>query len=332
MAVHQILMGYWASRTLIEAVRLGIFERLARGPATAGALARDLGLSLDGTERLLLALQSLGLVQAAGGAFSNGPEAEAMLVSGRPGYIGSIAHHHSDQLWPVWTHLQSAVRHGRNVMKEAFGSGGDPFATLLATPASATRWLEGMHGGAVGLAELLMLAHDFRPHRCVVDAGGGAATIAMRLAQAHPHLQVTILERQEVCDLLPNWLAQRGMAGRVHLHPGDFFRAETFPRPADAVVLCRVLHDWDDERALAILKACHGALSPGGLVLVTEALLEPGAAPPPFPALSHLMMLALTNGGRERSGAAYETLLRQAGFRQTGVARVQGMGVIKGLK
>lgn len=332
MSLHQMFSAYWASMAAIAAVRLGLFERLSLGPASAEEVARSLRIHPDGTRRLLTALASLGLVQTNGTLFANGPLAEAGLVSRRPGYMGGIAHHHAAHLWPVWTHLETAIREGRDVLTEAFGDSGDPFATLLQSPASARHWLEGMHSGALGLGEALLAAHDFRPHSRLLDVGGGACTVALHLKRALPHLHVTVLERAEVCTLLPQWLTERGAAGLVTVHRGDFFRPDTFPRPLDGALLCRVLHDWSDEKALAILRACHAALSPGGTVLVTESLLEPPGRPDPFSALSNLMMLALTGGGRERTGGEYESLLRQAGFHVLGTSRLGGLGVVKGVK
>lgn len=332
MSIHQIFCAYWTSATAIAAVRLGLFERLSLGPASAEEVARALRLHPDGARRLLTALASLGLVQSDGMRFANGPMADLFLVSGRPAYVGGTAHHHAAQLWPVWSHLETAVREGRSVQKEAFGSEEDPFTTLLQTPESARLWLEGMHGSAAGLADALLYAHDFRPHSRVADVGGGACTVALHLKRVQPHLHISVLEREEVARLLPRWLAERGVAGQVAVHTGDFFRPETFPRPLDAALLCRVLHDWSDEKSLAILRACQAALSPGGAVLVTESLLEPAAVPDRFSALSNLMMLALTGGGRERTGQEYEALMRQAGFRVLGTVRLGGLGVIKGTK
>lgn len=332
MVLHGMLNAYWASMTAITAIGLGLFERLAMEPASAAEVARDLRLHPDGAQRLLTALAALGLVIPMGERYANGPMADATLVSGRPHYVGGIGYHHQSHLWPVWTHLETAIREGRAVLPEAFGEGNDPFATLLRTPESTRRWLEGMDAGATNLGGALLGAHDFHPHRRLIDVGGGAGTVALQLKRAWPHLEAIVLERGELCDLLPSWLAERGASSLLTIHRGDFFHPETYPQGADVALLCRVLHDWDDDRAGAILRACQRALRPGGILLVTEALLEPDAIPEPFAALSNLMMLALTGGGRERTGAHYEGLLQQAGFGPTVTMRMGGMGVIKGIK
>jgi predicted O-methyltransferase YrrM len=333
LPLHQLLSSYWLSMTLITAIRLGVFERLSAGPAPAAAVARDLRLHPDGVERLLTALASVGLLHAVpGGQFTNSPLASALLVSSSPDYVGGIAHHHARHLWPVWTHLETAVREGRNVLPEAFGAAGDPFTALLASPESARQWMEGMHAGAAGLGEAIAAAHDFRGHRHVIDAGGGAGTVAIALARAYPHLRVTVMERAELCRLLPGWMQERQTPPGVTVREGDLFQSGSFPPDADAVLLVRVLHDWSDPGATAILRSCRDALPAGGLVIVAETLLEPEGAPQPFSALSNLMMLALTDGGRERSGAAYERLLREAGLLPAGTTRLQGLGIVRGRK
>lgn len=334
MNPHSIFNLYWLSQTLITAVRLGIFDQLARGPQTGDRVAQALGLNRDTTERLLAALAAMGLVRRQGQTYDNTPASSVSLVSSSPYSTAGIAEHHAEQLWPLWEHLPTAIREGRPVLKEAFGGSRNPFDVLTGSPDAVRKMLTGMEAGAHGLSEVLLRTHDFRRHRHLVDVGGGSGSVSGALAKHFPNLRVTIFELPQVCAVLPSLLPRYGCGDRVTAHPGDMFNAATYPRGHDCAILCRVLHDWSDDKARSILHNLHAALAPGGTVLVLESLLDtPEPSGRMFAALSDLMMLILTDGGRERTGAELEALLRQAGFHVHGTARTPGpMAVIKAQK
>lgn len=334
MNVHSIFNLYWLSQTLISAVRLGIFDQLALGPQTGDRVAQALGLNRDTTERLLAALAAMGLVYKQGRTYGNTPDSSFSLVSSSPYCVSGIAEHHAEQLWPLWEHLPTAIREGRPVLKEAFGGTRNPFDVLTGSPDAVRKMLAGMQAGAGGLAEGLLHAHDFRRHRHLLDVGGGSGIVSGTLAQLFPNLRVTVFELPQVCAVLHSLLPGYGCGDRITAHPGDMFNAATYPQGYDCAVLCRVLHDWSDDKARSILHNLHTALAPGGSVLVSELLLD---TPEPlgrmFAALSDLMMLIMTDGGRERTAAEYQALLRQAGFHVHGTARTPGpVAVIKAQK
>lgn len=333
MNLHILFWLYWVSQTVITGTKLGIFDRLAAGPQTTQQVASALKLDPDATGRLLTALAALRLLQQQGALFWNSPAAIAQLVSSSPLYIGGIAAQHGDQLWPLWEHLPTAIREGRPVLREAFGGDRNPFDILSATPESLTKLIAGMDAGAKGFDQALRSAHDFRLHRRLVDVGGCTGVVTAPLAQAFPHLEVILFDLPKTCSMVRPLLPRYGCGQRIRVHGGDFFRAETFPAGCDAAVICRVLHDWSDEKALAILRNLNRALLPGGVVLIIEYLMDTDDPElRPFVALSNLTMLVLTDGGRERTAVEYTHLLRLAGFADAGTVRMGSLGVIKGQK
>lgn len=335
MNAHTVMMSYWPARTLQAAVRLGIFDQLARGPQSGAQVAAALGLHPGATDRLLQALAEMGWVQRSGGHYANTREGTLTLVKGSPFYVGGAAHHHTEQLWPLWEHLETAVREGRSVVPEAFGgSGGNPFDRFEQSPPEVIKFLAGMEAGALGFSETLLSAYDFSHHRHLVDFGGGTGAISGPVAQRYPHLKVTVLELPPVARVLPPILQRYGVGGRLTAHAGDFFRPETFPPGFDGALLGRVLHNWSDEKAVQILRNIRGALAPGGMVLIMEGLRDcqdhQGRT---FAALSDLTMLVMTGGGRERTGTEYEQILSLAGLRPVAIKRMGGpLALIAGQK
>lgn len=333
MSPHMTFILYWAARTLLGGVRLGIFDQLTRGPQTAGQVAGALRLHPGATERLMRALTALGWLIQLGPLYQNSPISAQTLVKGSPVYAGGIADHHAEQLWPLWEHLETAVREGRSVVPEAFG-GRDPFDLFLQSPEGVIKFLTGMQAGAIGYGELLSQAYDFTPHRHLADIGGGGGAVSAPIAHRYPHLRVTILELPPVAAVVPAFARQYRLEDRMAGQPGDFFRPETFPAGYDLALLGRVLHNWGDEQALAILRNIWATLPPGGVVLVVENLNGTGEpASEAFAALSDLTMLVMTGSGRERTAPEYEQMLRMAGFGQVATRSLgSSLAVIAGRK
>lgn len=324
MNANNIFWLYWPARTLQAAVRLGIFDQLARGWQTAGQVAAARGLNPTATERLMRTLAAMGWLQQTGDAYANSPQSALSLVTGSPTYIGGGAHHHAEQLLPLWNHLETAVREGRSVVPEAFGQQ-DPFDLFHQSPERVLQFLAGMHGGAIGFGDVLAASWDFSRHRHLVDFGGGTGALSGPVALRNPHLQVTVLELAPVAAVLPPILQGYGIGERMTARAGDFFKPETFPPGYDAALLGRVLHNWSDEKALQILRNIAATIAPGGVVLVMEHLTD---SPVPegraFVALSDLNMLVMTGSGRERSALEYEQLFRSAGLAPLAIRRIGG--------
>jgi SAM-dependent methyltransferase len=153
--------------------------------------------------------------------------------------------------------------------------------------------------------------------KSVVDIGGGEGKLLTALLAANPHMKGVLFEQARVIEKARNRIAVAGMAARCDAVAGDFFAA--IPRGGDAYILSRVLHDWEDARAMEILQNCRAAMAPGARLLLIERVVPARIKPTPAMraiAASDVHMMVM-NGGQERTEAHYRALLEAAGLTLT---------------
>jgi spermidine synthase len=156
---------------------------------------------------------------------------------------------------------------------------------------------------------------DFAPFKTIVDVGGGRGTLIASILQAYPAARGVVLDLPHVIEQGRKIIAERHLEERCELIPGDFFKE--VPRGGDAYLLKWVLHDWDDEKSVAILRNCRRAMAPAARLFVIEAPLS-SRNEPSLHKLMDVNMLVMT-GGRERTEAEYRSLFDAAGFALTRV-------------
>ena len=295
------LTGFWRTQAICAAVELGAFEAL---PATAGTVARACGLDRDRARRLLRALSELHLTEEIGGQWRVTGRG-AHLKAGHPCTLAGAAREYGRVFSRTWEALPDVLR----------GTGHSPpdvFAEVAADPDRVAIHHRMLMSYALHDYAQAPAAFALRGDERVIDAGGGLGALAQLLVNHYPRLRVTVLDRPEVVELM----ACRALGERVRARPADLFGS--WGVEGDAVVMARVLHDWDDPRALRLLRAARRALPVGGRLFVVEmALPENGAAG----SLCDLHLLAVT-GGRERTAAQYAALFDRSGFDAVGVRRL----------
>jgi len=161
----------------------------------------------------------------------------------------------------------------------------------------------------------IVAAYEFSRFSTVVDVGGSTGALLAAILQAHPRVRGILFDLPHVVSGAPPVLAEAGVADRCAMVGGNFF--ESVPAGGDAYLLKYVIHDWDDERAAAILRRCREATAPGAMLLLVEQMLPERSEPNEVTqrvARLDLQMLVMTPGGRERSERGFRSLLKQSGF------------------
>ena len=304
----QMMTGYWVSQAIYVAAKLGIADLLVDGPRTADDLAAATEAHAPSLYRVLRALASVGVfTEATPGSFALTPLAE-LLRSGTPDSMRALAITYNEELYRAWGDVLHSVRTGQPAFEHDFGM---PVFEYYAQHPEADRVLnEALAGYTTQLAGAVPNVYDFSPFGIVVDVGGGYGALLAAILRSNPTARGILFDQPHVVAGAEEHLASAGVADRCATVGGDFFIE--VPAGGDAYVLSQILHDWDDERCVAILRHCRRAMPDHGRLLVVELVLPPGEEPF-FGKWLDLHMLVVASG-RERTAAEYGTLFRAAGF------------------
>jgi hypothetical protein len=265
--------------------------------------------------------------EGADGAFALTPVGET-LRSDVPGSMRASAVLFGMNTYEGWRDLEYSLRTGQPGFRKVRPDG-SPFDAIDGE--SAAEFDEAMASFTAQTAVAVAHAYDFSPFGMLCDVGGGNGALLIGILRATAGPRGIVFERPEVVERAKASIAKAGLADRCEAVAGSFF--ETVPSGADAYLMKHVIHDWDDERATAILKVCRAAMPKHAKVLIVEGVYPPrvdtsfdsrGAA------ANDVNMLVVT-GGRQRSEAEFRALYDGAGFRLARIVPTPGrVSVIEG--
>lgn len=315
--IMELAQGFWSARALLSAVELGLFEALAEGPLTEEALRDRLGLHPRAARDFLDSLVGLGLLRRDGREYRNGEAAARHLAADGP---GSLSGRLRLLAWRyrIWGDLTALLRTG----EQQAHRGGQDFQRFYDDPAALRRFMAAMDANNAEIGPALADALDWSEHTSFVDVGGARGNLAADLVRAHPHLNAGCLDLPPVEAAFDEHMEHLGLTGKVTFHPADFF---TDPLPeTEVMVFGHVLHDWDDEARVLLLRRAHDALPEGGRVVVYDALIGDDRDDPAN-LLRSLNMRLVTPGGSEYTPQECRAWLAEAGFTDVTVAPLVGV-------
>ena len=296
----------WRYAAVMALVNLGVPDQLKDGPLSVAELAGRCGAQAPLLARALRAIAPTGLLRTAGTGGYELTEAGRALLHGRHPLVFKL--NVDPEIWGSLCELTETIRTGETPFVTRNGNLYTYLGTRPATSAVFDDLMVAMHAP---IAARLAGHAAFAGLRTLVDVGGGEGLFLTAILRAHPGLRGVLLELERSVPAAKDYLAASGVGERCEVVAGDFFAS--VPAGADAYLLAHVIHNWDDERAAAILRTVRAAAGDHGQVMLVEALLPDDDSPHPGKDLD--IRLLATHEGKERSLAEYSALLGRAGLR-----------------
>jgi SAM-dependent methyltransferase len=229
-------------------------------------------------------------------------------------------------VWQAWAGLIHSVQTGGNAFRHVHGT--DVWAYRAGHPEEGSIFDRAMTGMSQSAAQAVAKSYDFTAFDCVVDVGGGHGALLVAILASYPKLRGILFDQPHVASPAGAALQRAGVSDRCRIVTGSFF--DSLPEGGDAHVLKAILHDWDDDNAVSILRVCRRTIRPRGKLLVVERLIAPPNEGPEAK-LSDLNML-VSPGGRERTREEFAQLFEASGFRLASVTPTgTRLNVIEGL-
>lgn len=306
---YELVNGFRAAQIVHAAVELRVPDLLADGPKSAEDLSSASGIESKRLRRLLRALVGLGvLVETDDGRFAN-TEVGDLFREGVPGSRRALVRMLIPETYRIWDHFMETLRTGETGQSLAHGA--TLWEVIARDPDFAARFNDAMAWNTENAAEFVATSGDFEGASLVVDVGGGKGSLLAGVLLAHPDLRGIVFDLPAGLGQTAEYLVTQRVLDRCRIVEGDFF--ESVP-PGDVYLLKDILHDWDDQKATAILRVCRREMSPRARVMVVERVLPSRITNSPVhlnATMTDLQMMVQL-GSQERTVAEHARLFEAA--------------------
>jgi hypothetical protein len=323
--IMQVGMGFWPSKTMLSAVELELFTHLGDESMTGEEIGARLDLHPRGIYDFLDTLVALRFLDRDGegdeGRYRNTPESAAFLDKRSPAYIGGILEMSNARLYRFWGDLTAALRTGEP-QNEIKHTGKPMFDELYSDPARLEQFMNAMRGVSLGNFHALAEKFDFSKYQTLCDVGGATGQLSTIVATHHPHLQCTSYDLPVVAPIAERAIAAAGLSDRVTAASGDFF-ADPLPK-ADVITMGLILHDWNLDRKMHLIRSAYEALPEGGAFIIVENLIDDARRENAFGLMMSLNMLIEFGDAFDFTGSDFAGWCREVGFREVEIRPLVG--------
>ena len=319
--ILKIGMGFWASKTVLTAVNLKLFTLLAKQPLSAQEIRRTLGLHERAYLDFLDALVSLGFLKRKGlgvdAVYSNASDADFFLDKNKPSYLGGILEMSNNRLYRFWADLEEGLKTGlpQNEIKYATDGSKNQFDAMYSDPEALKEFLQAMSGIQMGAFMSFAKQFDFSNYSTFCDAGGANGSLCVQVALNNPNIQCVSFDLPAVEKVAQGTINHFNLSSKVKTAAGDFFK-DPLPK-TDVITMGNILHDWNDEEKLVLIKKAYDALPKGGAFVCIESIIDNNRSENTFGLLMSLNMLIETKTGADFTFNDFDRLAHRAGFTKT---------------
>jgi hypothetical protein len=323
--ILQTAFGFWSSKVLLTGVEFGLFTTLNDRRISGTELGAELGLHQRGISDFLDALVAMQFLGREGDGSSakyhNTPAGSLYLDSNSPRYIGGILIMLNARLFKFWNDLPEALRTGKPQNETKHGQKG-VFEELYEELPKLEQFLGAMTGLSRINFEVFADKFNFSDFKTLCDVGGATGLLCIEAAKRHPHLRCTSFDLPPVEPIAKKHIAAAGLSHRIGTASGDFFK-DPLPK-ADIITMGMILHDWNLEKKMHLIRSAYDALPPGGALVAIEALIDDARRENLFGLLMSLNMLIEFGDAFDYSGADFRNWCSEAGFRRFDVIHLAG--------
>jgi predicted O-methyltransferase YrrM len=315
--ILQTAFAFWSSKVLLTAVEFDVFTKLAGRRLTGNELGGQLGLHPRAISDFFDALVAMRVLDREGDGpaakYSNTPAATVYLDKNSPRYVGGILVMLNERLFKFWHDLPEALRTGRPQNEIKHGQKG-MFETLYEELPRLEQFMGAMTGLSRINFEAFATKFDFSSYQTLGDIGGATGLLCIEVAKRHSHLKCISFDLPPVAPIAQKYIAAAGLSDRICTASGDFFK-DPLPK-ADLITMGMILHDWNLEKKLQLIRAAYDALPPGGALVAIEALIDDARRENLFGLLMSLNMLIEFGDAFDYSGADFRKWCGEAGFKR----------------
>jgi hypothetical protein len=323
--ILQTAFGFWNAKVLLTAVEFEVFTVLGERRLTGAELGKELNLHPRGIADFLDALVAMKFLDRQDDGptakYFNTEAGKVYLDRNSPRYIGGIPEMLNARLFKFWHDLPEALRTGKPQNETKHGGKGI-FEQLYSDPTGLELFLDAMTGLSRINFEALAEKFDFSRYHTLCDVGGATGLLCIEVAKKYPHLQCTSFDLPPVEPVAKKHIARAGLSERIRTASGDFF-ADSLPQ-AEVITMGMVLHDWNLERKVQLIRAVYDALPASGAFIVVEALIDDARRENVFGLLMSLNMLIEFGDAFDFSGADFQKWCREVGFQRFEVIHLAG--------
>ena len=308
--VSRIAFGFMASKALFAGLHIDVFTQLADGPKNSAEIAKDAEIPMNRITTLMTALTSIGLVdrEEEGEIYSNSPGAEAFLAKGAKYEFGDYLRYQIDQqMYPFLGQLNEVL--DGSLDPDAV----DSYQHWMSDPEQAAIYCEAQHAGSLGPGRTLTRLVDLSEAKTLLDVGGGTGAMSIRLLEAFPNLDSTIIDFPNVAEIGWHFISGAGMVNRIRYIPSNALTAE-WPKEQDAILMSYLFSGIPGLEVPRLVEYAFDCLAPGGSFMVHDFMVEDDRTGPPMAALWQLQHMAFTPDARSVTPGWLRTRLHEVGF------------------
>jgi len=323
--IVEVGLGFWPAKVLLSASELQLFTVLGDKAMTGSELQRALGLHSRANPDFFDALVALSFLERDGDGpearYRNTAETALFLDRNSAHFIGGFLEMANARGYRFWGDLTEGLRSGKP-QNEIKHTGASMFAELYSKPERLEQFMDAMSGMSAGNFQAFAEKFDFSRYRTLCDIGGATGQLSLLVARQHPHMQCTSADLPEATRIARRKIAAAGLEDRVSTMDLDFF-ADPLPR-ADVITMGLILHDWNMEKKMQLIRAAYDALPPGGAFVVIENLIDDARRKNVFGLMMSLNMLIEFGDGFDFTAADFIDWCSQCGFQNYDVIPLGG--------